>query len=107
MNVPDLRLSELPPHQNGDLQGVLHKLLHNCFPEPPKTHRNGFRVPTFHSNIRKVASFRNRQVIGSSPIVGSISKAHPRLSSRTFAARQLARLLPVAGLKKFQALDLC
>ena len=29
----------------------------------------------FHSNIRKVRSFRNRQVIGSSPIVGSMLSA--------------------------------
>ena len=41
-------------------------------PERPKTTRNAPKPPIFHNNIHKAESFRNRQVIGSSPIVGSI-----------------------------------
>jgi len=51
---------------------LLHKLLHTRFPERPKMHQNGSGSLTVHNNIRKVGSFRNRQVIGSSPIVGSM-----------------------------------
>jgi|SRR5579864_424122 len=51
---------------------TLHELLHNCSPERPETHQNHFQSAILHNNIRKVGSFRNRQVIGSSPIVGSI-----------------------------------
>jgi len=50
---------------------VLHKLLHKTIPERPKTPRNTPEPPIFHNNIHKAESFRNRQVIGSSPIVGS------------------------------------
>ena len=42
-------------------------------PERPKTPRNAPEPPIFHNNIHKAESFRNRQVIGSSPIVGSIN----------------------------------
>ena len=42
-------------------------------PERPKTTRNAPEPPIFHNNIHKAESFRNRQVIGSSPIVGSRS----------------------------------
>jgi len=40
-------------------------------PERPKTPWNAPEPPIFHNNIHKAESFRNRQVIGSSPIVGS------------------------------------
>ena len=50
---------------------LLHELLHNRFPEHPETHKNHFEAPILHNNIRKVGSFRNRQVSGSSPLVGS------------------------------------
>ena len=43
----------------------------NPHPERPKTTRNAPEPPIFHNNIHKAESFRNRQVIGSSPIVGS------------------------------------
>ena len=39
----------------------------------PKHTETAAHRPIFHNNIRKVGSFRNRQVIGSSPIVGSTS----------------------------------
>jgi hypothetical protein len=65
------RKSEDQPTRNR-LVELLHKLLHNRFPEPPKTHQNRSEQPTLHNNIRKVGSFRNRQVISSSLIVGSI-----------------------------------
>jgi hypothetical protein len=54
------------------LPKLLHELLHNCFPERPETHKNHFEAPILHNNIRKVGSFRNRQVSGSSPLAGSI-----------------------------------
>src|SRR5271165_7099271 len=41
-------------------------------PERPKTPWNAPEPPIFNNNIHKAESFRNRQVIGSSPIVGSI-----------------------------------
>src|ERR1700730_3114539 len=40
--------------------------------EHPKTPKNACVPPTLHNNIRKTESFRNRQVSGSSPLVGSI-----------------------------------
>ena len=51
--------------------GLLHKLLHRRFPEPPEMHQNGCITPILHNNIRKVGSFRNRQVVGSTPTLGS------------------------------------
>jgi hypothetical protein len=48
-------------------------------PEHPKTPLKPLQSPIFTNNIRKVEPFRNRQVIGSSPIVGSsnfLSKPH-------------------------------
>jgi hypothetical protein len=33
-------------------QGLLHELLHNRFPERPKTHQNHFEAPILHNNIR-------------------------------------------------------
>src|SRR5437667_6544392 len=39
--------------------------------QPPKTPKNALKPPKFHNNIRKTGSFRNREVISSSPIVGS------------------------------------
>jgi hypothetical protein len=54
------------------LPKLLHELLHDCFPERPETHKNHFEAPLLHNDIRKVGSFRNRQVSGSSPLVGSI-----------------------------------
>jgi hypothetical protein len=50
---------------------LLHDLLHNRFPERPETLQNHSEPPISHNNIRKVGSFRNRQVSGSSPLVGS------------------------------------
>src|ERR1019366_9349553 len=41
-------------------------------PERPGTPINPLHSPIFHNNIHKAGSIRNRQVIGSSPIVGSI-----------------------------------
>jgi hypothetical protein len=50
------------------------ELLHNCFPDPPQKNctKTAAHAPIFHNNIRKVGSFRNPQVSGSSPLVGSI-----------------------------------
>jgi len=53
------------------LPKLLHELLHNCFSERPETHQNHCEPLISHNNIRKVGSFRNRQVISSSLIVGS------------------------------------
>jgi hypothetical protein len=39
--------------------------------EHPKTPKNACMPPTLHNNIRKTESFRNRQVSGSTPLVGS------------------------------------
>src|SRR5260370_29375864 len=50
---------------------TLLELLHNCFPECLETHQNHFQPSILHNNIPKVGSFRNRQVNGSSPFVGS------------------------------------
>ena len=60
---------------------LLHELLHNSFPERPETHQYRSQRPIFHNNIRKVGSFRNRQVSGSSPLVGSILS----ITYRTFS----------------------
>ena len=51
---------------------VLHKVLHKPPPERPGTPINPLHPLIFHNNIHKAGSIRNRQVIGSSPIVGSI-----------------------------------
>src|SRR5439155_14665908 len=53
---------------------VLHKLLHRRFPEPPEMHQNGCITPILHNYIRKVGSFRNRQVASSTLALGSNSK---------------------------------
>jgi hypothetical protein len=58
--------------RSGQSERLLHELLHNRFPERPKTHQNHFEAPILHNNVRKTESFRNRQVSGSSPLVGSI-----------------------------------
>jgi hypothetical protein len=50
---------------------LLHKLLHNRFPERPETHQDHFKSPILHNNIRKVGSFRNRQVASSTLALGS------------------------------------
>jgi hypothetical protein len=55
----------------GRTSGLLHKLLHRRFPEPPEMHQNGCITPILHNNIGKVGSFRNRQVVGSTPTLGS------------------------------------
>ncbi len=67
---------------------LLHELLHNRSPERPKTHQNHSEPLMFHNNIRKVGSFRNRQVSGSSPLVGSIlfSTCDQTMTCRTTAA---------------------
>ncbi len=52
---------------------LLHELLHNRFLEPSETHQNDFEAPILHNNIRKVGSFRNRQVASSTLALGSIS----------------------------------
>jgi len=64
--------SEKPTVKENVTSYLLHKLLHNCFPKHSETHQNHFKSPILHNNIRKVGSFRNRQVIGSIPILGSI-----------------------------------
>ena len=47
---------------------VLHEVLHKPTPGTPI---KPLHPPIFHNNIHKAGSIRNRQVIGSSPIVGS------------------------------------
>jgi hypothetical protein len=51
---------------------VLHKVLHIYPPERPKTSFYAPESPTVINNIRKAEPFRNRQVTGSIPVVGSI-----------------------------------
>ncbi len=48
------------------------QILYKRSPECSKTPQNALQQPLSHNNIRKTGSIRNRQVIGSSPIVGSI-----------------------------------
>ena len=55
----------------GRTSGLLHKLLHRRFPEPPEMHQNGCITPILHNNIRKVGSFRNRQVASLTLALGS------------------------------------
>jgi hypothetical protein len=76
---------------------LLHELLHIRYSQRPVTHRNGVEAPILHNNIRKVGSFRNRQVSGSTPLVGSIlSKAQPPSSPRL---RSLHAVLSALGPK--------
>jgi hypothetical protein len=58
----------------GRTSGLLHKLLHRRFPEPPEMHQNGCITPILHNNIRKGGSFRNRQAASSTLALGSNSK---------------------------------
>jgi len=59
-----------PPGRLSQRSKVLHKCCTNQPPERPKMPRNTPEASIFHSNIHKAESFRNRQVIGSSPIAG-------------------------------------
>jgi hypothetical protein len=50
---------------------VLHKVLHIYPPERPTTSFYAPKSPTVINNMRKAEAFRNRQVTGSIPVVGS------------------------------------
>jgi hypothetical protein len=50
---------------------VLHKVLHIYPPERPTTSFYAPESPTVINNMRKAEAFRNRQVTGSIPVVGS------------------------------------
>ena len=56
------------PHSAAQTAAQTH---HRNAPERPGTPINPLHSPIFHNNIHKAGSIRNRQVIGSSPIVGS------------------------------------
>jgi hypothetical protein len=61
--------------KRADLKSAGHsavQVLYNRSPECSKTPQNALLHSLSHNNIRKTGSIRNRQVIGSSPIVGSI-----------------------------------
>jgi hypothetical protein len=58
-----------------DLKSAGHaavQVLYKRSPECSKTPQNALLQTLSHNNIRKTGSIRNRQVSGSSPLVGSI-----------------------------------
>jgi len=69
--ILDILLCREQYFEAGRTSGLLHKLLHRRFPEPPEMHQNGCSPPILHNNIRKVGSFRNRQVASSTLALGS------------------------------------
>jgi hypothetical protein len=76
---------------------VLHKVLHIYPPERPKTSFYAPESPIIINNMRKTEPFRNRQVTGSIPVVGSIKfrevNKMPALQRRAFFSlcRKLCR----------------
>ena len=68
-------VSALEITKRADLKSAGHsslQVLYKRSPECSKTPQNALLQPLSHNNIRKTESIRNRQVSGSSPLVGSI-----------------------------------
>ena len=71
---------------------MLHKVLHKYHPKHPKTPFYAPESTILINNMRKAEPFRNRQVTGSIPVVGSIKFRFICIQ------RRACRLLP-SGLK--------
>ena len=68
--------SALEINEPADLKSAGHsavQVLYKRSPECSKTPQNALLQSLSHNNIRKTGSIRNRQVSGSSPLVGSIT----------------------------------
>jgi hypothetical protein len=71
---------------------VLHKVLHKYHPKHPKTPFYAPESTILINNMRKAEPFRNRQVTGSIPVVGSIfSIISPRFPAGFPFAGRVAR----------------
>jgi|SRR5271157_119616 len=86
-------------HTESPVQSAAQNCCTNPPPERPKTTRNTPEPPIFCNNIHEAGSIRNRQVIGSSPIVGSRFPIVYRQSIHLLLA-QLLHSCPSAALSE-------